>query len=405
LTWIVASTPLGTDMAWRDQLIQGSYRRAKFLWERADAEVGRKTARHDYPGRDECLIEDLGKAPQEFTLDVFVLGPNYMAARDDLIDAVEAPGVGLLNHPTWGMLQVCVSGKVRISESTREGGLCRFTIPFTLVLEDSRPRIWEDTADKINQAADVAAAISVTSCARKLTLLEKILAMIVKIAAVVATLQALMAPPLIPKFVTSLINAVRNLSLGITGLLRTPFSIVSELRSLISSLSSITDYPRAAINAYRGLFDFGSDDPAIPLTTATRCAEAASAAALNNLVRQTAVIEACRLTAAVNFTSYQDAVTLRDELTGRLDDIMLTADDDLYLALQALRSALVRHVGATAADLARLVAWTPKSSLPALVIAHLIYLDATQSDEIVSRNRIRHPGFVPGGQPLEVLTP
>ena len=396
-------------MAWRDHLEEGSFRGAYFLWEKTETQVGRKTARHDYPGRDVCLIEDMGKAPQEFTLEVLVLGPDYMAARDDLIVALEMAGSGMLIHPTMGMLQVYVSGKVRLSESTREGGLCRFTITFTLAPEDDHPRIVRDTADAVERAADDAnAAVQSSffwSWTYKTSLLDKILAMIAKVSGVILRLQQMMAPPLIPRFVTALINGVRNFGLSIAALIRFPKLFALEMQSLIKSLSSITDSPRAAIDSYRGLFDFGSDDPVIPLTTETRRIESANAAALNNLVRQTAVIEASRLTAAVNFTSYQDAISLRDELTGRLDDLMETADDALFLALQALRAALVLHVGATSADLARIVTWTPRTSLPALVAAHLIYGDATQADEIISRNRIRHPGFVTGGHALEVLTP
>jgi prophage DNA circulation protein len=44
------------------------------------------------------------------------------------------------------------------------------------------------------------------------------------------------------------------------------------------------------------------------------------------------------------------------------------------------------------------------ATLPALVVAHRVYGDATRADEIVSRNRVRHPGFVPGGIALEVAT-
>jgi len=37
-------------------------------------------------------------------------------------------------------------------------------------------------------------------------------------------------------------------------------------------------------------------------------------------------------------------------------------------------------------------------------VAHRLYGDALAADGIVARNRIRHPGFVTGGQALEVLT-
>jgi prophage DNA circulation protein len=39
------------------------------------------------------------------------------------------------------------------------------------------------------------------------------------------------------------------------------------------------------------------------------------------------------------------------------------------------------------------------------VVAHQLYGDATKADEIIARNRnVRHPGFVRGGQALEVLS-
>mgnify|MGYP000977712715 CR=1 FL=1 len=39
----------------------------------------------------------------------------------------------------------------------------------------------------------------------------------------------------------------------------------------------------------------------------------------------------------------------------------------------------------------------PPASVPALVAAHRLYGDAGRDAEIVGRNRIRHPGRVPGG--------
>ena len=46
---------------------------------------------------------------------------------------------------------------------------------------------------------------------------------------------------------------------------------------------------------------------------------------------------------------------------------------------------------------------TPEATQPALVLAYGLYEDAGREAEIVTRNKVRHPGFVPGGQALEVL--
>ena len=78
--------------------------------------------------------------------------------------------------------------------------------------------------------------------------------------------------------------------------------------------------------------------------------------------------------------------------------------DDVYSALAGLRAATVKDITVRGADRARLVSYTPIDSLPAVVIAYQLYDDASRDDEIVVRNRVRHPGFVPGGAPLEVLS-
>ncbi|PTS90230.1 hypothetical protein DBR17_01670, partial [Sphingomonas sp. HMWF008] len=53
--------------------------------------------------------------------------------------------------------------------------------------------------------------------------------------------------------------------------------------------------------------------------------------------------------------------------------------------------------------------YTPATTEPALVIAARLYADPAQAEiraaEIVARNRVVHPGFVPGGVALQVLTP
>jgi hypothetical protein len=60
---------------------------------------------------------------------------------------------------------------------------------------------------------------------------------------------------------------------------------------------------------------------------------------------------------------------------------------------------MVRDITARGATLARLFSYTPKATEPALVIANRIYgtvdIEA-RTAEIVSRNKVRHPGFCAG---------
>ena len=81
-----------------------------------------------------------------------------------------------------------------------------------------------------------------------------------------------------------------------------------------------------------------------------------------------------------------------------------TADDDGYQALQDLRGAVLEDLTRRGARLPRLRTYTPRATMPALCLAYEIHSDAGREDELLRRNAIAHPGFVPGGQPLEVLS-
>ena len=41
--------------------------------------------------------------------------------------------------------------------------------------------------------------------------------------------------------------------------------------------------------------------------------------------------------------------------------------------------------------------------MPSLALSYALYGNIDHSDEIVARNKVQHPGFVPGGIQLEVL--
>lgn len=86
----------------------------------------------------------------------------------------------------------------------------------------------------------------------------------------------------------------------------------------------------------------------------------------------------------------------------------MTAGDDVYWTFADLRAAVIKDVNIRAAKLPQLTSITPMQTRPALALAHEIYGDdpakaIAMADEMVTRNDIRHPGFVTGGRALEVL--
>lgn len=62
---------------------------------------------------------------------------------------------------------------------------------------------------------------------------------------------------------------------------------------------------------------------------------------------------------------------------------------------------MVRHLTQVAASGVQLVNVTPTETTPAVVLAYQRFGDATREGEIVQRNKINHPGFVPA-VPIQV---
>ncbi len=121
-------------------------------------------------------------------------------------------------------------------------------------------------------------------------------------------------------------------------------------------------------------------------------------------VRRCALGNAVELAGQVAWQTLSDALRAREVLA---DEIERQADetdaDAVYVALGALRAVLTASVPPPDQDLPDLRTITLSQSVPSLVLAYELYDQASRGAEIVARNRIRHPGFVPAATALQVL--
>ena len=115
--------------------------------------------------------------------------------------------------------------------------------------------------------------------------------------------------------------------------------------------------------------------------------------------RRAAVIALARAARAYQPASYDDALAVLQQVTDALDAEITAAgdafEDRSFNALAALRVAVVRDMLARGASLAPLITVTYAATLPALVVAQLLYGDATRADEVTRRVDPVHPGFMP----------
>jgi prophage DNA circulation protein len=95
---------------------------------------------------------------------------------------------------------------------------------------------------------------------------------------------------------------------------------------------------------------------------------------------------------------------MREAVLSGIDAAADYAPDVLFGPLSDLRLATAVDLTTRGAQLPRISHVELSATQPALVAAYTVYGDAARDLEIVTRNGVRHPGRVPGGVPLEVLS-
>lgn len=452
-------------MAWRDQLRDASFRGVPFWVEGATAEFGRRTVVHEYPYGQRPGTEDLGRRVRRLRLDAFVVGANYMANRDRLRAALEQAGPGRLVHPFWGELQVSVEA-VSLRETTSEGGRAVFGLSFVEHGDELTQATRLDTAARVRQLAGVAEFDALAARVLKVSdseeaerearalldspqpadvergaLLQSALSFLLQFspASVVAVAEARTIGR-----VRSAVELLERIGRQTASLSRQPGAVNSQsalllsdvegaatrpallafrlaqltTRAVAASLSSETDPESdeasappddealaAAIAGVSQTWQFGDGDAVVAPTTPRREVESRQQAAIRQFIRSAAVAVATAVVGNASFVSWDEARKAADSFSGWLTDLERSAaSHQEWAALADLRGALVAHLQAEAGRLPRLSRYVPPQTTNALALAYRLYGDASRAGEIVRRNALPHPGFVPGGVPLEVLS-
>lgn len=340
-------------MSWRDKLRAGSWRGVPFYITSSDTTLGRRTARHDFPYQELPIIEDIGRLANEWSLEVMVIGPDYMAARDALMAALSQPGAGLLSHPYLGVINAIVSGAVKMRESSAEGGKATFSVTWVEapgVSSDSTPATTARSQEKLSS----------------LTVLVK-------------------APDLLA--VTAWVQQV--------------------IRSTLFRLLGI-----ASLNAASNLIQQTDTAQVMEWSAAIRvqALNLSTWSAVSIWLQCMIVMEAAQRFISTAHASAQELLAARAQLLQEIDAVRSwISEDDVTIsgeqddALSALAAAIVQDSREILLQLPKLTSFTPAESLPALVISHMLYGTPEREGEIIRRNRVQHPLFT-GVRLLEVLS-
>ncbi|WP_311886733.1 MULTISPECIES: DNA circularization N-terminal domain-containing protein [unclassified Pseudomonas] len=414
------------DQTWRDQMLPASFRGISFLIPQASVPVGMKVQLHEFPQRDEPYAEQLGKQAQVHRLVCWIIGDDCFERRDRFMEALETPGAGELVHPWLGRMQV-KAGEAELTHDFKQGGMAAFAVTFYPDIPLKFPTAKVNTQQQVVKASD---SLLDSALARYQSAMERVDQARLGLARLRNSLSGVYT--VIQQQFSTIIGAFTNLTGFVQSLMNAPDSLSSLFSSYFSEFS-VDDY----------LGDDSGSNYRNSVATATQQTEAvasintvsdsggvdaaAASQATANLVQDALLVQVALIisempvasqpvsTATVASVEQQavqpivrpevpvadDVIELRDNLNEAIFQASLKADPEHYMALNTLRQTIVKHLTAVAESGVRLVEITPRETLSALVLAYRRFGDATRESEVVQRNRLRHPGFVPA-RPIKI---
>lgn len=412
-------------MNWRDSLRPASFRGVAFYVEGHEAGFGRRQVTHEFAQRDEPLTEDLGRKARDYSVEAYLLGDDYPAQKQKLIDACETGGSGELVHPYFGNLKVVCTG-LKVTETSGEGRICKLQMTF---IEAGEARYPTDATDATRAVTGAANAVQDAARAGFLQgfLADGFPSFVVdaaqqQLAGLSGLLSGLPVNPLAEaQAVADFFDRVGGLAADALALITSPGDLADRVLGIVGSVRDV--FGSRADSVLQALVDGNSARYGGPADTANRRQQQANTDAMSALVRRAAVAERAKVavlraqesadaikapTGATTpglFQTREDAIAARDALTDAIDAEMehpATSDAE-FTALSGLRAELVRGVPSPGLQLPRVAEVTPAATLPSLVVSYQVYGSAGRAVEIAERNRARHPGFLPGGAPLQVI--
>lgn len=391
-------------MSWLDNYRQGSFRGVEFRLRAHTLEGGRRKQDREFAKRENGNSEDLGKKLKSFSLDMYVLGDDYFAQRDALLEALDSEGAGTLVHPYLGTRIVQV-GNYSLNETVDEGRIARFNVQFSEAGEIKFPDQVEDdiaaTTDNALNLQEQAKGVfeELFSVANQAAFV--INAAADGVDAIVDTLDE--AVKKVREPIANLSFAIANIKASVNDLIRRPGELADILGETFDSLLDELDGDEETTNRILGQVSNSIDGAFTPVIgeTPSRQREATNQSALQNLTKELVLSTRARAVVQIDFLSTEAALEAQREIVEGLDaQLNLAANDDLFQSIQDVQTSITRALPRTGTT--ELITITPVQTIPALVIAYDEFEDLDKETEIIEENNIDHPGFVPGGEPIQV---
>lgn len=185
-----------------------------------------------------------------------------------------------------------------------------------------------------------------------------------------------------------------------------------------------------AVNRYGELPDitkpspYGGQVEEIPVDNYIRAQEKANRIAYKNLIRATVLLKSMQVATRIDYYSFEDSFDTMTRITeavdsflldmgNDVDDILFTTyglsifDETTYNQLKEVKRIFIKSMKQIGATFANVIEYEVGAGvLSSLELAYDLYDDLDRCATIFERNRplVKHPGFLPGGETIEVLS-
>lgn len=405
-------------MSWKGQRRQPSFNGREFEWSRSEREVGRRASSSSLPYRDDPVTQDTGRAKRLGSIDGYVIGADYLQQLDALVVEWEKRGAATLVHPYYGKLQVQLLQTVNPVITSDEGGMASFTLHYLNVGGAAKAEKPDTLGPLLGAAGAARSALSAATGSGlsvdgfQSSVRDAAKALLSGPRGAIAAMQG--AKGAASSAIGAIDEVARTIELfekELDDLLSLPGLLAGKLQNVMRKLLGLAPDsdlgPRHATKVALAQLAHTSGVEGVTTSTATptRQREADNQVTLITLIRGSGAVEATAALAPVRFDSRSQALEVLEALEDALNNAAEgSADDDVFIALKALGAGARQHFTQAAAQLPTVTTFTPAGPIPALVLAHRLYGDASRDADIVARNNLPDPGFVAGGVALEVLS-
>lgn len=393
---------------WLKTLWRTSYKGAAF-WVETDKEGGaRRIVIHEFPMRDTPFLEDLGERYREFTVTAYVASDRADTEAAALMAMCATRGPGIMVLPEQGPVMVrCLEfsrahNRDRLGfvahelKFVREGfssALASVTslINMIFVQAEAAASVVAEafaTVALIKSVPDYVANALQSGTENALATLE-----VVRTSVNVEPVTSAAQRDAIEAAYVALPEAMTNEDTA--ALQEIGLGIVQTAMALTENMD-----PNIALSTMAQIIDATpiETEPAAVASSKWRTHVAINEQAAYTLLRIAAMVAYCEAVARAKLGDRPAAITLRANVSSYFEDqlnALPSQEYALYYALIRLRDATIDYLSRAILDLAPVVKVNASLGMPSLFWAWRLYADPTRSPELVARNRIEHPSFMP----------